>query len=175
MADLGIIFLRRKHTIHLYKSLFTVITRSMPVRYFWATLYGTRKLHLLKYHAYFAHKRLQSLSEACSTIDLLHMDCVRRAFLWSDDRHGHLVVCMLMSTSKRLDNDDYVIMQRHWQNKHFPPVRYNLAGVPLWIRLWINTTECSGAAKLKTLQFLWYDLENYWFAHFRTRMRVCPT
>ena len=67
------------------------------------------------------------------------------------DRHRHLVVCMLMSTSKRLDNDDYVIMQRHWQKKHFPPVRYNLAGVPLKIRLWINTTECSGAAKLKTL------------------------
>ena len=90
------------------------------------------------------------------------------------DRHRHLVVCMLMSTSKRLDNDDYVIMQRHWQKKHFP-VRYNLAGVPLKIRLWINTTECSGAAKLKTLQFVWYDFENYWFAHFRTRMRVCPT
>ena len=91
------------------------------------------------------------------------------------DRHRHLVVCMLMSTSKRLDNDDYVIMQRHWQKKHFPPVRYNLAGVPLKIRLSINTTECSGAAKLKTLQFLWYDFENYWFAHFRTRIRVCPT
>ena len=39
MADLGIIFLRRKHTIHWYKSLFTVITGSMPFRYFWATLY----------------------------------------------------------------------------------------------------------------------------------------
>ena len=39
MADLGIIFLRRKHTIHCYQSLFTVITGSMPFRYFWATLY----------------------------------------------------------------------------------------------------------------------------------------
>ena len=39
MADLGIIFLRRKHTIHWYQSLFTVITGSMPFRYFWATLY----------------------------------------------------------------------------------------------------------------------------------------
>ena len=26
MADLGIIFLRRKHTIHSYQSLFTIIT-----------------------------------------------------------------------------------------------------------------------------------------------------
>ena len=40
MADLGIIFLRRKHTIHWYQSLFTVITGSMPFRYFWATLYN---------------------------------------------------------------------------------------------------------------------------------------
>ena len=39
MADLGIIFLRRKHTIHWYQSLFTIITGSMPLRYFWATLY----------------------------------------------------------------------------------------------------------------------------------------
>ena len=39
MADLGIIFLRRKHTIYWYQSLFTVITGSMPFRYFWATLY----------------------------------------------------------------------------------------------------------------------------------------
>ena len=39
MADLGIIFLRRKHTIHWYQSLFTIITGSMPFRYFWATLY----------------------------------------------------------------------------------------------------------------------------------------
>ena len=39
MADLGIIFLRRKHTIHWYQSRFTVITGSMPFRYFWATLY----------------------------------------------------------------------------------------------------------------------------------------
>ena len=29
MADLGIIFLRRKHTIHWYESLFTIITGSM--------------------------------------------------------------------------------------------------------------------------------------------------
>ena len=41
MVDLGIIFLRRKHTIHWYQSLFTVITGSMPFRYFWATLYMT--------------------------------------------------------------------------------------------------------------------------------------
>ena len=34
MADLGIIFLRRKHTIHWYQSLFTIITGSMPFRYF---------------------------------------------------------------------------------------------------------------------------------------------
>ena len=34
MADLGIIFLRRKHTIHWYHSLFTVITGSMPFRFF---------------------------------------------------------------------------------------------------------------------------------------------
>ena len=40
MADLGIIFLRRKHTIHWYQSLFTFITGSMPFRYFWATLYS---------------------------------------------------------------------------------------------------------------------------------------
>ena len=39
MVDLGIIFLRRKHTIHWYQSLFIVITGSMPFRYFWATLY----------------------------------------------------------------------------------------------------------------------------------------
>ena len=43
MADLGIIFLRRKHTIHWYQSLFTIITGSMPFRYFWATLYNVTK------------------------------------------------------------------------------------------------------------------------------------
>ena len=40
MADLGIIFLRKKHTIHWYQSLFTIITGSMPFRYFQATLYS---------------------------------------------------------------------------------------------------------------------------------------
>ena len=39
MADLGIIFLRKKHTINWYQSLFTIITESMPFRSFWATLY----------------------------------------------------------------------------------------------------------------------------------------
>ena len=43
MADLGIVFLRRKHTIHWYQSLFTIITGSMPFRYFWATLYNVTK------------------------------------------------------------------------------------------------------------------------------------
>ena len=41
MADLGIIFFRRKHTIHWYKSL-TILTGSMPFRYLWATLYMRR-------------------------------------------------------------------------------------------------------------------------------------
>ena len=48
MADLGINFLRRKHTIHWYQSLFTVITVSMPFRYFWATLYSTHHPHKKK-------------------------------------------------------------------------------------------------------------------------------
>ena len=43
IADLGIIFLRRKHTVHWYQSLFTVITGSMPFRYFWVTLYMKRR------------------------------------------------------------------------------------------------------------------------------------
>ena len=43
MADLGIIFLRRKHTIHWYQSLFTIMTGSMSFRSFWATLYSMRE------------------------------------------------------------------------------------------------------------------------------------
>ena len=50
MADLGIIFLRRKHTIHWYQSLFTVITGSMPFRYFWATLYIPLCFLILDYY-----------------------------------------------------------------------------------------------------------------------------
>ena len=54
MADLGITFLRRKYTIHWYQSLFTVITGSMPLRSFWATLYSdipskfTQNINLLR-------------------------------------------------------------------------------------------------------------------------------
>ena len=47
MADLGIIFLRRKHTIHWYQSLFTITTGSMPFRYFWATLYTNKSTPIL--------------------------------------------------------------------------------------------------------------------------------
>ena len=39
MADLGIIFLRRRYPIHWYQSSYIFITGSMPFRYFWATLY----------------------------------------------------------------------------------------------------------------------------------------
>ena len=49
MADLGIIFLRIKHTIHWYQSLFTIITESMPFRYFWATLF----YYYYYYHYYY--------------------------------------------------------------------------------------------------------------------------
>ena len=48
MADLGIIFLRRKHTIHWYQSLFTIITGSMPFRYFWATLYSGNLTRIIR-------------------------------------------------------------------------------------------------------------------------------
>ena len=44
------------------------------------------------------------------TMDLLQMDCLREPFFDHDDRHRHLAVRILMSTSKWLDNDDYVIM-----------------------------------------------------------------
>ena len=40
MADLGIIFLRRRYPIHWYQSSYIFITGSMPFRYFWATLYS---------------------------------------------------------------------------------------------------------------------------------------
>ena len=46
----------------------------------------------------------------CSDLGPTTNGLCTRAFLWSDDRHRHLVVCILMSTSKWLDNDDYVIM-----------------------------------------------------------------
>ena len=39
MADLGIIFLRRRYPIHWYQSSYIFITGNMPFRYFWATLY----------------------------------------------------------------------------------------------------------------------------------------
>ena len=39
MADLGIIFLRRRYPIHWYQSSYIFITGSMPFRYVWATLY----------------------------------------------------------------------------------------------------------------------------------------
>ena len=40
MADLGIIFLKRRYPIHWYQSFYIFITGSMPFRYFWATLYS---------------------------------------------------------------------------------------------------------------------------------------
>ena len=59
MADLGIIFLRRKHTIHWYQSLFTIMTGSMPFRYFWATLYCVfycfYNLYVFPYQFYQGH------------------------------------------------------------------------------------------------------------------------
>ena len=39
IADLGIIFLRRRYPIHWYQSLYTYIIGSMPFRFVWATLY----------------------------------------------------------------------------------------------------------------------------------------
>ena len=47
MADLGIIFLRRRYPIHWYQSSYIFITGSMPFRYFWATLYSLDKSLLL--------------------------------------------------------------------------------------------------------------------------------
>ena len=72
MADLGIIFLRRKHTIRWYQSLFTIITGSMLFRYFWATLYiyksTSKKGSLLfsgaSFKLDFIHKTLL-LTETC--------------------------------------------------------------------------------------------------------------
>ena len=44
------------------------------------------------------------------TMDLLQMDCLRGPFFDHDDHHRHLAVRILMTTSKWLDNNDYVIM-----------------------------------------------------------------
>ena len=44
MADLGIIFLRRRYPIHWYQSSYIFITESMPFRYFCATLYSLGKI-----------------------------------------------------------------------------------------------------------------------------------
>ena len=44
------------------------------------------------------------------TMDLLQMDRLREPFFDHNDRHRHLAVRILMTTSKWLDNDDYVIM-----------------------------------------------------------------
>ena len=53
------------------------------------------------------------LRSCCSsvdkTMDLLQMDCLREPFFDHDDRHRHLAV-RILTTSKWLDNDDYVIM-----------------------------------------------------------------
>ena len=46
MADLGIIFLRRRYPIHWYQSSYIFITGSMPFRYFWATLYITFSIYV---------------------------------------------------------------------------------------------------------------------------------
>ena len=50
------------------------------------------------------------LSRPCYIMDLLQMDCLREPFFDHDDRRRHLAVRILMTTSKWLDNDDYVIM-----------------------------------------------------------------
>ena len=49
MADLGIIFLRRRYPIHWYQSSYIFITGSMPFRYFWATLYSVPIRYWLVY------------------------------------------------------------------------------------------------------------------------------
>ena len=41
---------------------------------------------------------------------ILQMDFLREPFFDHDDRHRHLAVRILMTTSKWLDNNDYVIM-----------------------------------------------------------------
>ena len=46
MADLGIIFLRRRYPVHWYQSSYIFITGSMPFRYFWATLYRNYFLYV---------------------------------------------------------------------------------------------------------------------------------
>ena len=40
IADLGIIFLRRSYLIHWYQLLHPHIVGSIPIRFFWATLYS---------------------------------------------------------------------------------------------------------------------------------------
>ena len=55
-------------------------------------------------------KKFISLLNSTYTMDLLQMDCLREPFFDHDDRHRHLAVRIFMTTSKWLDNDDYVIM-----------------------------------------------------------------
>ena len=51
MADLGVIFLRRRYPIHWYQSSYIFITGSMPFRYFWATLYRKNNFsYFFQYH-----------------------------------------------------------------------------------------------------------------------------
>ena len=71
-----------------------------------------RRVH--EFYAYYFNKgcswQPESLSEVCPTMDLLQLDCLREPFFDHDVRHRHLAVRILMTTSKWLDNDDYVIM-----------------------------------------------------------------
>ena len=102
MADLGIIFLRRKHTIHWYQSLFTILTGSMPFRYLWATLYIIMLLVLTPWaplpppHGNF-HFRLD-------LILVLSLFC------------AHSVMAFIIIHVLSIDNPDRSPIMPHWIN-----------------------------------------------------------
>ena len=61
MADLGIIFLRRRYPIHWYQSSYIFITGSMPFCYFWATLY---RLDELVYYKIFCFIQIDDCNQS---------------------------------------------------------------------------------------------------------------
>ena len=97
MADLGIIFLRRRYPIHWYQSSYIFITGSMPFRYFWATLYNINSAVVIS---------VVVESSRCSSKTLQNGSCPYH-IASSRGAYGHDPFWIFLKTSTWFHNNRY--------------------------------------------------------------------
>ena len=135
MADLGIIFLRRRYPNHWYQSSYIFITGSMPFRYFWATLYSSwardSKSNFV-YRQSFSSKFQSNSSPRCKgPITLDEAEWQNNEFVRKNDEFDPIFIPNSLS-----DTDKF-----QWQLTNLNAELLNLIDkIRMWMTIWRNWT-----------------------------------